>query len=396
MRLSKILSLALPAGLVIAALVAGGTASAAELCKVEEASCSATNLYGEGTAIVAKAAKAEIVTPSLTATCTSTMEGKNMVDASTPLPLYISSLTFAECKSGETKCSMKMLHLPYYGVLEYTSENVGTVTLSDWGEGRPSGTFECGSIKCTMGEKELKLSAKGGKPMTLKATKDSLTKESGASCPESASLTAEYSVTTPSQANIQQTVSRLCKNAPVANVCAMADRFTGDTTIKMISASAKLKTSAAEFLVTCEEAPMKGEGFTANGAGTLGTMEFNTGGLACSSNFLGSPGVKVTVAPMPSPVSVNLTRALNGFFTLAANAARQITLEILYLPTPIVCVYGVTRPLWKVVGTAPMKLKSLWLTTRIAANMNCPVGMEIEAELEVTRAADGGNLWVAW
>jgi hypothetical protein len=43
-----------------------------------------------------------------------------------------------------------------------------------------------------------------------------------------------------------------------------------------------------------------------------------------------------------------------------------------------------------------MKLKSLWLTTRIAANMNCPVGMEIEAELEVTRAADGGNLWVAW
>jgi len=395
MRLIKMLGLALVAGLASAALIGGGTASAAELCKVAEASCAAENLYGEGTAIVAKSSKAEIVTSSLTATCASTIEGKNMVDASTPLPLYISSVAFTECKSGETKCSMKMLHLPYYGVLEYTSENAGTVTLSDWGEGSPSGTFECGAVKCTLGTKELKLSAKGGKPATLQATKASLTKEGGASCPESASLTAEYSVTSPSQANIQQTVSRLCKNAPVNNVCVMGDRFTGDTTIEMISASAKLKTSAAEFLVTCEEAPMKGEAFTVNGTGTIGTMEFNTGGLSCNSNFAGNPGVKVTVAPIPAPVSVSLTRALNGFFTLAANAARQVTLEILY-GTPIVCGYGATRPLWKVVGNTPMKLKSLWLTTRIGTSPSCPVGMEIEAELKVTRTADGGNLWVGW
>jgi hypothetical protein len=388
-------------GAVLVAMVAMDVpgASATELCKAAETECASENLELEGTAVTAKASKPEIVTSLLTVTCaSSTLEGKTTADVG--VPLKITAETFTECKTGETKCTVSALHLPYYGELEYTGTNAGTLGITDWGEGNPGASVECGgSIKCNLTAKELALSAKGGSPAKLEATKDALTVESGSVCPKTASLTAGYSVSAPTTMQVNQIDSRICKMPPTANVCAIGDRYSGDPVFEMTSAQAKIKTAAPEAAISCEESTLAGELFTSIGGGVLKELKLDTAGLACNSTIPGgNPGVKITVDGLPSGSLVELTRALKGYMaSIQRQAARKITLELQFMPV-VTCHYITTRPLWKQFSTNPMMIESQWLSTRTGMNppMQCPVGLEVETKYKVTQTG-GGNLWgITW
>jgi hypothetical protein len=395
MRTIKMLVLGISVAAAALALLGTGSAFASELCKAAETPCAEANVIAEGTGITAKASKPVFTTSLGNVTCaSSTSKVETSTEAGAPLPAYVTELSFSECTFGGSKCTVSTLHLPYYAMLDRTGTDIGTLTIRDSGEGKPSAKVECGGfIKCTVGTEEMVLDVKGGSPATIEAKEESLSTE-GALCPKTVSFTATYSVEAPAALHIQPDTTKLCKVAPNgAGECPAGEGFAGAIKTELLSPDAKFKSAIGT--VSCEETTLTGVNFVEAGTGSINGMTFETAGGVCNSTLANEPGVKVEITNLPLARSSFAFRSATRALLIAAGNNQPPLKFTIELPTAQTCRYRASRASWVVFAYNPMKIKSAWLGVALAGNgAACPVTVTLEAELNVKRSADNGNLWV--
>jgi len=193
MKHVKMLSLAAVAAMALMAFVGAGTASATKLCSANENPCSAAHTYATGTTITSTlksgtSAILETFGGLVRDTCTgSEVSGKTSNESGTTISGSVSTLSFSGC-SAKTS------------VLEQT----GTLEIGSKGEVTAKGfrvTVEILGESCvySAGTGTALGTLTGGSPATLtvSATVNINTKESGANCATSSNWTATYTVTTP-------------------------------------------------------------------------------------------------------------------------------------------------------------------------------------------------------
>jgi hypothetical protein len=196
-RYIKMLGLAAVAAAAVMAFVGAGTASATVICATGSP---------EATVCGAGAGKMEYSGP-ITGTSTNATLSTNLANvicahsettltpsSSTGAPIVgtVSALTFTECETEVTHvaCTVTVRNLPYNSSLEGTA-----LTVTD-SVGAGARVVCLGVIDCEFLTKEANLTVKNGSPTTATATNVGLTR-TGVTCPETATWSATYNVTSP-------------------------------------------------------------------------------------------------------------------------------------------------------------------------------------------------------
>jgi hypothetical protein len=194
MKYFKMLGLAAITAMAAMAFVGASSASADDLCKVNESPCSETNKYPIGTVLKGSSKEAVLTSGEFKVTCESAVEGKTTEDlgAGKGLLGLIEKLTFSSCKGSCT--SATAIHTPYM-VTAFASSQTANV-FSD-GSGKPGASLGgcLGFATCVFETEaaEAVLKVIGGNPAHMKAEAVKL-KESSGVCPTSGTWTADYTM----------------------------------------------------------------------------------------------------------------------------------------------------------------------------------------------------------
>lgn len=249
MKFASKIGLAAVAALVLAAVLGTASASAYStvLCKEYQQApyCKASDRYPKNTAISASSSSVVAETTIGNMTCgESTITGKTSAESGEPLPVSITAWTLGNCnfvgKSGSKTCTVTANEsAPYSGSLNRTSVNNGTLNIGSGGSGNPGWTVKCGFyISCTYTiEPGFTYNGLGGSA-AMSATKVPLAKGSGV-CPESATLTGTYTVSSPQPARLAvpkeaptEPATALCKSLDNNYYCEPGDLYKSGTTFK--------------------------------------------------------------------------------------------------------------------------------------------------------------------
>jgi len=194
MKYLKMIGLAAVAAMAVVAVAGASSASADDLCKVNESPCSAANKYAIGTVLKGSSKEAVLTSGEFKVTCESTVEGKTTEDlgAGKGLLGLIEKLTFSACKGSCT--SATSIHTPYM-VTAFASSQ--TMNVFSDGSGKPGASLGgcLGFATCVFETEgtEAILKVVGGNPAHIKAEAVKL-KESSGICPTSGTWTADYTV----------------------------------------------------------------------------------------------------------------------------------------------------------------------------------------------------------
>jgi hypothetical protein len=198
MKYLKMLGPAAIAAMVLTAVIAATSASAAVLCKSNTNPC--TEIYPAGTKISASlSSKSDVqLTTSIgTVTCIgSTISGE--LTAGNPAHGKITSVTFSGCSLGSTNCVAEGEGTPYTATV-WTGSQLGNGDLiaEPYLFDKLHLGVACGSlINCTFGTSSISMVIVGGMPARL-VVSQSYAREGGL-CPAAVTWEAEYTVTAPS------------------------------------------------------------------------------------------------------------------------------------------------------------------------------------------------------
>jgi hypothetical protein len=183
------LALAAIAAAAFMAFIGAGTASATQLCTDSGGICTeySGNITGTST-------NATLATNLANVEC-SDSETTIFANSSTGAPILgeVTGLTFTGCRTEVTlvPCTVTVKNLPYSASLEGK-----TLTVSDAvGAGAK---VVCGTVlSCEFLTKSANLAITNGEPTVARAEKVALSHETGAICPETATWSATYKVTSP-------------------------------------------------------------------------------------------------------------------------------------------------------------------------------------------------------
>ncbi|MFL5897748.1 MAG: hypothetical protein ACJ76D_04715 [Solirubrobacterales bacterium] len=202
MKYIRILGLAAVAAMALMALIGAGTASATTICATggsPEAGCGAGKGEYSGP-VVAKSTNATLKTNITNVVCETSETTLNpSASTGTPsIPGEVSALSFTGCKTegiAPISCTVTVRNVPYEGSIESNGGGLSTLRVKDSvGAGAK---VVCGTIlSCEFLTKEAVLSVKNGAPTVASASEVSLTR-SGSICPETATWSADYNVTSP-------------------------------------------------------------------------------------------------------------------------------------------------------------------------------------------------------
>jgi len=185
----KILTLAAIAAAALMAFLGAGTASATQLCTDSGGICTEYSGNINGTAT-----NATLATNLANVECSDSVTTIN-ASSSTGAPILgeVTALEFTGCRTEVTlvPCTVTVKNLPYSASLEGK-----TLTVTDAvGAGAK---VVCGTVlSCEFLTKSASLAITNGEPTTARAEKVPLSHETGAICPETASWSATYKVTSP-------------------------------------------------------------------------------------------------------------------------------------------------------------------------------------------------------
>lgn len=195
MKYIKMLGLAAVAATAVMAFVGAGTASATVICATgtpEESVCGTGKKEYSG-AITGVSTNATLATNLANVVCAESETTLNPTSSTgAPIVGTVSALTFTSCETEVTHvgCTVTVRNLPYNSSLEGTA-----LTVTD-SVGAGARVVCLGVIDCEFLTKEAHLTVKNGSPTTATATNVGLTR-TGVTCPETATWSATYSVTSP-------------------------------------------------------------------------------------------------------------------------------------------------------------------------------------------------------
>jgi len=206
MKYIRILGLAAIAAAAVMAFVGAGTASATTvICATgpEESVCGAGAGKAEYSgAITATSTNATLATNLSNVICSHSETTLNPSSSTgEPITGTVSALSFTGCKTEGTNiaCTVTVRNLTYNASLKGTiggKAGVSTLTVTDaLGAGAK---VVCGAvIECEFLTNEADLPVTNGSPTTATATNIVLSHETGIACPETATWSATYAVTSP-------------------------------------------------------------------------------------------------------------------------------------------------------------------------------------------------------
>lgn len=189
MKWIKNLTLAAIAAAALMAFIGAGTASATQLCTDSGGVCTeySGNITGTST-------NATLATNLANVVCDDSHTTIN-ASSSTGAPILgeVTLLEFKGCRTEVTlvPCTVTVKNVPYKASLEGK-----TLTITD--EVGAGAKVVCGTVlSCEFLTKSASLTITNGSPTTASAEKVSLSHETGAICPETATWSATYSVVAP-------------------------------------------------------------------------------------------------------------------------------------------------------------------------------------------------------
>jgi hypothetical protein len=199
-----------------------GVAAKTKLCKENVTACPAGQTYPAETMIEGETKSggvtwggltdgSKLVTSLGTLSCDSKIKGKTSEKEGEPLNAEISSLTFTNCGlSSELGVSQECSigggtgnagFLPYKSSLTATIGGSGNLSIGSGTGGEPGFSVVCGEImNCTFSKAPIGLQVAGGAAMVASAeAKAVVLNRAGSKCPTTASWTAKYLFTTPTE-----------------------------------------------------------------------------------------------------------------------------------------------------------------------------------------------------
>jgi hypothetical protein len=278
------------------ALVGADVAVAAEgtvLCKENEEPCNPENRYLAPTVLEAKLKEATTATFASSVgniNCkSSTLKGETKEEEGESLEGTISSVTYAECKLGETSCTVTAVDLSYAFKDVAVEAGNGTLTELNGGSGSPGESVKCGSlVSCTFSA-ETKFTFEAGNPGKLKVEKAAV-EGKGLLCPKETTFTATYVLQAPA-GNIADRWARtaLCTSGAAAR-CSGPNTYGINTAIESaLEGTTKAKFEFGAVTTECSVSTLKGK--TTSAAAQPLTVEilglsFGTCSGTCSVSVL--------------------------------------------------------------------------------------------------------------
>jgi hypothetical protein len=287
------------AALVLALALPVASSSATELCSEVAEVCKEASVLASGTAIKAKlktGTNSTFVTSSGTISCKeSTLEGKSTAKEAVPLPLEVSTMSFAGCTLGEGSCTLTALHLPYQGALYAGAKGNGTLYVEEKSGGEPGQTAACATAikKCSFVTPEFEFKLTGGKPTTLAAKEVALETVEGEGCPKTALWSGEYALSAPNEGAVGAaqgtTATTLCK----ANEATCTQKYMSGQTLTGAKFQPVAFTIGAK-VVTCTTASIVGKTEQQSGAPLkteLKNLAFGTCTIGIHTCAVSTPGL---------------------------------------------------------------------------------------------------------
>ncbi len=209
LRVVGVLALAVVIGIAFGATTA--FAKNIALCKENVKECPEKSRYPTGTKITEKLAegtKVAIKSTFRTVECKKNeMIGETETEAASQLDLEITTVTFAECSSGEKECTVKALGLGWWGYIAfYTTPWYHYHMLGHFSDSDPQVELTCSGVTCIYGNNLIgEFLWEDGAPATIYANGLELEKEGGSFlCSSTATWTATYTVTSPSPVYVKE------------------------------------------------------------------------------------------------------------------------------------------------------------------------------------------------
>lgn len=176
------------------------------LCEADQYPCAGANIYPEGTEIEAESSEAVIVTNISNITCDeAAIAGETTSAGGEPeaaLPLELTTASLSSCVwAGIGSCAATATGAPYSGSLASIGEGAGSFLAADVGWQLKCGFF----AQCTFTAPELSGELSGGDPAELSLKEVSL-ETKGSTCPSTATLSADYTVTEPQPVYVSEAV----------------------------------------------------------------------------------------------------------------------------------------------------------------------------------------------
>lgn len=185
------------------AIAAPSPASATGLCEEAAGSGTCENPYPRETPLKAEATNTLFKTSLGNITCKkSTLEGETTSDggeAGVAVGAKISALSFGSCEVSGTACTITAANLVYKSSIGWTSGNNGSAKIEKGGAGEPGAAVKCGAlINCTLsGEPSLSINGGEAGKATIGIGEAKVKGSGGGFCPETATWSATYTVTSP-------------------------------------------------------------------------------------------------------------------------------------------------------------------------------------------------------
>jgi hypothetical protein len=364
-------------------MVTAGLASAAVLCSTSEpCEVKASGAYPSGTSIkgaLKEGTKAVLETNILTALCsTSSLEGKLTATQGTPLLAEVTALSFGSCKDEEgNSCEATALNLPFAASFEASGENNGTFALKSGGSGTPSVFFQCSSfLHCVYTVPQL--TATGGNPATLSATKVTLEKTSGFLCPITSKLSVTYALSSPKPAYVQKTGGQvvLCSTSEPCEVKASGAYPSGTSIKGALKEGIKAVLETNILTALCSTSSLEGKLTATQGTPLLAEVTALSFG-SCKDEEGNS--CEATALNLPFAASFEASGENNGTFALKSGGSG--TPSVFFQCSSFLhCVY--TVPQLTATGGNPATLSATKVTLEKTSGFLCP----ITSKLSVTYA----------